>query len=47
MTFRNRLQYLLVIRLQISNKAALNLIFSGQVLVNGTTSKSNCEIATN
>lgn len=45
MTFRNRLQYLLVIRLQISNKEALNLIFSGKVLVNGVAAKSNCEIA--
>jgi 23S rRNA pseudouridine2604 synthase len=44
MTFRNRLQYLLVVRLQISNKEALNLIFSGKVLVNGITTKSNCEL---
>lgn len=44
MTFRNRLQYLLVVRLQISNKEALNLIFLGKVLVNGLAAKSNCEI---
>lgn len=44
MTFRNRLQYLLVVRLQISNKEALNLIFSGKILVNGIAMKSNCEI---
>ncbi len=41
MTFRNRLQYLLVVRLQISNKAALELILSGKVLVNGISVKSN------
>ncbi len=44
MTFRNRLQYLLVVRLQISNKEALSLIFSGKVLVNGIAAKSNCEL---
>jgi 23S rRNA pseudouridine2604 synthase len=44
MTFRNRLQYLLVVRLQISNKEALNLILSGRVLVNGITAKSNYEL---
>lgn len=44
MTFRNRLQYLLVLRLQISNKEALNLIISGKVLVNGSVAKSNCEL---
>ncbi len=44
MTFRNRLQYLLVVRLQISNKDALNLIFSGKVLLNGIVVKSNSEI---
>ncbi len=44
MTFRNRLQYLLVVRLQISNKEALNLIFSEKILVNGITAKSNCEL---
>jgi 23S rRNA pseudouridine2604 synthase len=44
MTFRNRLQYLLVVRLQISNKEALHLIISGKVLVNGIISKSNCEL---
>lgn len=35
MTFRKRLQYLLVKRLQISNKNALALILEGKVLVNG------------
>jgi len=44
MTFRNRLQYLLVIRLQISNKEALNLILSGKILVNRIAVKSNCEL---
>ncbi|CAH0997459.1 Dual-specificity RNA pseudouridine synthase RluF [Emticicia aquatica] len=44
MTFRNRLQYLLVVRLQISNKEALNLIFSGSIFVNGISIKSNCEL---
>jgi 23S rRNA pseudouridine2604 synthase len=34
MTFRKRLQYLLVKRLQISNKSALKLILEGKVLVN-------------
>lgn len=44
MTFRNRLQYLLVVRLQISNKSALNLIFSEKILVNGIAINANCEI---
>lgn len=44
MTFRNRLQYLLVVRLQISNKEALNLIFSEKVFVNKIPAKSNCEL---
>jgi 23S rRNA pseudouridine2604 synthase len=44
MTFRNRLQYLLVVRLQISNKKALELIFSGKVTVNGVSVKSNIEL---
>jgi 23S rRNA pseudouridine2604 synthase len=44
MTFRNRLQYLLVVRLQISNKEALSLIFSEKVFVNGIPAKSNCEL---
>jgi 23S rRNA pseudouridine2604 synthase len=44
MTFRNRLQYLLVVRLQISNKKALELIFSGKVTVNGISVKSNIEL---
>lgn len=43
MTFRNRLQYLLVVRLQISNKNALALLLSGKVLVNGSAVKSNIE----
>jgi 23S rRNA pseudouridine2604 synthase len=34
MTFRKRLQYLLVKRLQISNKSALTLILEGKILVN-------------
>ncbi|WP_064198290.1 MULTISPECIES: pseudouridine synthase [Emticicia] len=44
MTFRNRLQYLLVVRLQISNKEALALILSGKVLVNGVAATTNCEL---
>lgn len=44
MTFRNRLQYLLVVRLQISNKKALELIVEGEVFVNGIPAKSNCEL---
>jgi 23S rRNA pseudouridine2604 synthase len=44
MTFRNRLQYLLVLRLQISNKKALELIFSGKIIVNGVSVKSNIEL---
>lgn len=44
MTFRNRLQYLLVVKLQISNKEALELIFAGKVLVNKISAKSNCEL---
>jgi len=44
MTFRNRLQYLLVVRLQISNKEALKLIFSGKILVNGIAAKSNVKL---
>jgi 23S rRNA pseudouridine2604 synthase len=43
MTFRNRLQYLLVVRLQISNRNALALILSGKVFVNGISVKSNLE----
>ncbi len=43
MTFRNRLQYLLVVRLQISNKNALELILSGKVFMNGISVKSNAE----
>jgi 23S rRNA pseudouridine2604 synthase len=34
MTFRKRLQYLLVKRLQISNKSALTLILEGKIIVN-------------
>ncbi len=45
MTFRNRLQYLLVVRLQISNKNALELILSGKVFVNGISVKSNAEFS--
>ena len=44
MTFRHRLQYLLVVRLQISNKEALKLIFSGEISVNNIAVKANCEI---
>ncbi len=40
MTFRKRLQYLLVKRINISNKSALTLILDGKVFVN---EKSVCE----
>ncbi|MDR6563036.1 MULTISPECIES: pseudouridine synthase [unclassified Arcicella] len=41
MTFRNRLQYLLVKRLQIANKMALSLIQSGVIMVNGLVVNEN------
>lgn len=44
MTFRNRLQYLLVKRLQISNKAALELIIQKKILVNGEFVASNLDL---
>ncbi len=45
MTFRNRLQYLLVKKLNISNKEALSLILEGRVFVNEKIVKENIEIA--
>ncbi|MFN3850415.1 MAG: pseudouridine synthase [Spirosomataceae bacterium] len=44
MTFRNRLQYLLVKRLKISNKAALELIIQKKILVNGEFVASNLDL---
>lgn len=41
MTFRNRLQYFLVKRLNISNKQALELIFSGEISVNDSKISDN------
>lgn len=41
MTFRNRLQYLLVRKLQISNKKALEIILDGEVVVNGNPVSEN------
>ena len=44
MTFRKRLQYFLVKRLNISNKNAITLISEGKLLVNGTVIAENIEI---
>jgi 23S rRNA pseudouridine2604 synthase len=44
LTFRNRLQYFLVKKLKISNKSALELIFSGQVYLNSKACFENIEI---
>jgi 23S rRNA pseudouridine2604 synthase len=44
MTFRKRLQYLLVKRLNISNKSALVLILEGKVLVNEQLVRENVVI---
>lgn len=45
MTFRNRLQYLLVWKLQVSNRRALEIILSGEVLVNGLAVNTNTELS--
>lgn len=45
MTFRNRLQYLLVWKLRVSNRRALELILSGEVLVNGISVNTNVELS--
>ncbi|UTA67359.1 pseudouridine synthase [Emticicia sp. 21SJ11W-3] len=45
MTFRNRLQYLLVKKLQVSNRQALQIILSGHVLINGSAVKTNVELS--
>ncbi len=42
MTFRNRIQYLLVKRMRISNKEAFALIESGQIKINGLSIQENC-----
>ena len=44
MTFRKRLQYLLVKRLNISNKSALTLVLEGKIFVNGLNVLENIEI---
>ena len=44
MTFRKRLKYLLVKRLNISNKSALTLILEGKIFVNGDKVFENIEI---
>ena len=44
MTFRRRLQYFLVKRLNISNKNALTLILEGKVLINDIPISENIEI---
>jgi 23S rRNA pseudouridine2604 synthase len=46
MTFRNRLQYLLVKQLRISNKQALSMILEGLVLVNDEVVRDNILIQT-
>ncbi|WP_259016963.1 pseudouridine synthase [Emticicia fluvialis] len=45
MTFRNRLQYLLVKKLQVSNRQALQIILSGHVLLNGEAVRTNVELS--
>lgn len=45
MTFRTRLQYLLVKKLQISNRKALEIILSGEVLINGESINTNIELS--
>ncbi|RFS16229.1 pseudouridine synthase [Emticicia sp. C21] len=45
MTFRNRLQYLLVWKLRVSNRRALELILSGEVQVNGMSVSTNVELS--
>jgi 23S rRNA pseudouridine2604 synthase len=44
MTFRKRLQYFLVKRLNISNKSALALILEGKISINNLTVYENIEI---
>jgi 23S rRNA pseudouridine2604 synthase len=44
MSFRNRLQYFLVKRLQISNKAALELIIHKRVTINGELVGTNLDL---
>jgi len=45
MTFRHRLQYLLVKKLRVSNQEALQIIFSGHVLLNGEAIRTNVELS--
>jgi 23S rRNA pseudouridine2604 synthase len=45
MTFRKRIQYLLVKKLSISNKAAIELIIRGQIAVNEVITYENVEIS--
>ncbi|MBY0425876.1 MAG: ribosomal large subunit pseudouridine synthase F, partial [Cytophagales bacterium] len=44
MTFRNRVQYLLVHSLMISNREAQELLVAGKVIVNGQVQMENMEI---
>lgn len=44
MTFRTRLQYLLVKKLQVSNRRALEIILSGEVYVNNEPVVTNVEL---
>ena len=44
MTFRKRLQYFLVKRLNISNKSALTLILGGNIKINGQVITENTVI---
>ncbi len=45
MTFRNRLQYLMVWRIKLSNKQAIDEILKGNVRVNGLVQRQNIEIS--
>lgn len=45
MTFRNRLQYMLVKKLQVSNRQALEIILSGNVMLNGMPVRTNAELS--
>ena len=45
MTFRNRIQYLLVKKLRVSNQQALEIILSGNVMLNGIPVRTNAELS--
>lgn len=44
MSFRNKLQYFLVKKLQISNKEAQKLLLDKKIVVNGVMTSANCQI---